>query len=172
MNICIKILSSFWQLNEGYLQGDDDFESISSTNLIIKPTESTQHSQTSQAQTSISHMTKTIKPPPSKKHTSSSLLHHIKDRKDNSAVRRADRRKQEQSDLSSSASNGNELKHVFAKMQHKSLAHKIQAHVDQEREEESSTSSAFKSKPHYSVNFCVNSLYVKLIICNSTMECV
>ena len=114
----------------------DDFESISSTNLTIKPTLASPHSQSHKS------ITKTISPSHTKQQLNipQSRVGREQDKRDrkNSAAsaRRQERGKVQQRSLDGTEkSERDELKHVFAKLQNKSVAQKLQQHLEEEETE-------------------------------------
>lgn len=118
------------------LPDNDDFESISSTNLTIM------NSLSPYDQSSLKRITKTISPSSTKQQLS--LYSKDKERKErqNSANSRRQERKSAQpnkppvGDVTSTTSNdSNELKQVFAKLQHKSVAQKLRQHLEEEEAE-------------------------------------
>lgn len=127
------------------LPNGDDFESISSTNLTIKTTLSSLNSNNQSAQKSISKTTKTISPSPTKQqlnkpHSKAGKEQERIERPNSSSSSRRHERGSTQPSKqpavdNSRSSDKNELKHVFAKLQHKSVAQKLRQHLGEEEAE-------------------------------------
>ena len=117
---------------------DDDFESISSTNLTIKSTLSSLNNQT--AHKSISKTTKTISPQHKLQQPIKpmSKIGEIREKNSLREHSNLNTRRQERGSTQSSKeasldqSNRNELKYVFAKLQSKSVAQKLREHLVEE----------------------------------------
>lgn len=116
------------------LPDNDDFESISSTNLTIMS------SLNPYDQSSLKRITKTISPSSTKQQLSTlySKEKERKERQNSASSRRQERgttqpKKPPVVDVSSN--DRNELKQVFAKLQHKSVAQKLRQHLEEEEAE-------------------------------------
>lgn len=117
---------------------DDDFESISSTNLTIKSTLSSLNNQT--AHKSISKTTKTISPQhklqqpikPMSKIGEIREKNSLREHSNLNTKRQERGSTQSSKEASLDQSNRNELKYVFAKLQSKSVAQKLREHLVEE----------------------------------------
>ena len=126
------------------------FESISSTNLTIKTT-SNSLSNNHSTQKSISRITRTISPLPHKQQQQQSTSRpksREQDKRERSNSATASRRQERGTTAQPHAreklsavqqeteTERNELKHVFARLQSKSVAQKLKEHLQEEQAEE------------------------------------
>ena len=134
------------------LPDGDGFESISSTDLIIKSSPSN-HSNNHSTQKSISQTTRAVsslatkkqqKPSQQKPSQPKSKVAGREKERRNSFTKRQERgnasgqtyREQQHMFTRNSDSDGNELKNVFAKLQNKSVAQKLREHLEEEEAEQ------------------------------------
>ena len=127
----------------------DQYESISSTNLIIKSTLTSLQSMTDPApQKSISQTTKTVAQPRNQQHSNvpASAKNREPAKKQNfSVVKRVDKGSSKPRDVVGKESEENELKQVFTRLQHKSASQKMQQHNEMDEINVSTSSSNLKS---------------------------
>ena len=126
---------------------DDDFESISSTNLTIMSTPS---GLSSKNQSTHKTITKTISP------SSTKLQLHVPQSKGGRERPNSGKRYErgsthiqpiKEASVSNTSSSGkNELKHVFAKLQHRSVAQTLRQHLEEEEAEAAKPEKENKEK--------------------------
>ena len=127
------------QLSSSFALPDDDFESISSTNLTIMSTPS---GLTSKDQSTHKTITKTISPSSTKPHLNVPQSKGRREGERPNSAKRYERgsthvqRSKEISVRNTNNGDKNELKDVFAKLQHRSVAQKLRRHLEEEEAEE------------------------------------
>lgn len=128
----------------------DQYESISSTNLIIKSTLTSLQSMTGPAsQKSISQTTKTVAQPRNQQHSTSAKDQEPPKKKNFSVAKKVDKGSNKPRNEFGRKSEENELKQVFTRLQHKSAAQKTQQHIEIDEIDDSTSSSNLTSMLYY-----------------------